>query len=451
MEEYDVVVVGAGPAGYLSALRMARLGAKVLLLDKDRVGGECLNYACIPSKTILSYLSSLEYTAKVSGEDTLPIDLDRLRFFRDSVVDSLVRGVMHLLRRAGVKYVNDTVIEIVDGKVYTAGGEAYKSNYVVLATGSSPKKLPNIDFDGKYVWNSRHALNLPRDIKSLCVVGGGAAGLEIASIYRMMGAEVHVVELMDRVAPFMDWEVSKRLVSLMSRYGVEFHLGTSVSEMNLDGGALDIRLGDGSKLRCDAMVLTIGRRPNIDIGGDVPDLELADGGFVKVDEWMRTNIDYIYAVGDVAGPPLLAHKAYWDAIVLSEYLYGDRDICRPNNIPMVIYSHPGALSIGLTEDQARDKDMNINVYKFPLSALGITHARSGDRGFVKAVCSSDGRIIGIHAVSIDISKLLGVAAVAVELGLKIEELGSVMFPHPSYSEAFWELAGVALGRGIHIH
>lgn len=452
MEEFDVIVVGAGPGGYLTAIRLAKLGAKVLVFDRDRVGGECLNYACIPSKALINYLSSLEYVCNVLGRDSLDIDWDGLRSHRDSVVESLVKGVTHIFKRLGIVYRNEEVVSIAEHKVYIRGGDVYRAENVVLATGSRPRVLPNIPFNN-YVWSSRDALKLPRKIRSLCIVGGGAAGLEIASIYNLLGAEVHIVEVMDRLAPFMDHDIGRRLRSLFSRRGIKTYLSSRVDRVEFVDGRANIYIlsndGSCSRLVCDAIVVAIGRDPYLDITGDIEELERDEAGYVIVNESMGTNIEYIYAVGDVAGPPLLAHKAYWDALTVSDYLYGSGEISRPSNIPYVIYSTPGAFSIGLSEAEARVEGIDFETYVFPLSALGSSALYGGDPGFLKIICGIDGRVLGIHGVSKKITELVGIASIITQLGLKIDELADIIFPHPTYSEAYWELFNQAFGRDLH--
>jgi len=452
MDEYDVVVVGAGPGGYLSAIRLAKLGARVLVVDKEGVGGECLNYACIPSKTLLNYLLAWVYASKVS-ELSVEIDIDKLREIRNAVVKELVDGVDYLFKRLGVHFKNAKVVRIEGHKVYLDDGSIVRGEYVVLATGSRPRNLPGVPFDGGWVWSSRVALSLPRRVNTLCVVGAGAAGLEIASIYRLLGSEVYVVEILDRVAPFMDIDVSKRLRGLLGRNGIHFFLNSRVIGINIMHSRVNVSVSspDGEvTLGCDAVVVAIGRAPNIDIEGDVEYLRRDEHGFIQVDDHQATNIDYIYAVGDVAGPPLLAHKAYWDAIVLSEYLFGEGSVDRPRVIPFVIYSYPGGFSIGLTEDDARERGMDFFVDVYPLAGLGGAKISGKDMGFVKIIRDADGHILGIHGVSNKVSELVGIASVLTELGVGVGELGRVMFPHPTYSEAYWELAGSALGRGLHI-
>lgn len=453
MEEYDVVVVGAGPGGYLSAIRMAKLGARVLVIEGERVGGECLNYACIPSKAILNYLVSLEHGAKLL-DCSKEIDIDMLRKHRNEVVEGIVRGVEHLFSRTGVKLVKGRVTRIEERKVYTLDGDVYRGEYVVLATGSRPRELPGISFDEEYVWSSRVALMLPRRVDDLVVVGGGAAGLEIATIYKLLGANVSVIEVMDRIAPFMDRDVSKRLRVLLAGLGIKFYLSSKVVDVVRRSGGLKLRVTrDSSSLElfCDAVVVTIGRRPNIEISGDVEGVERDSNGFVVVDDRQATNIDYLFAVGDVAGPPLLAHKAYWDAIALSEYLYGDWKVFkRPRVIPSVIYSYPGAFSVGVSEDAAGEMGLSIEKYSFPLAGLGAAAIHGRERGFLKIITDEGGRVLGIHGISNKVGELVGIASLAVELGIKIDELGSVVYPHPTYSEAYWEVGNMAMGRGLHV-
>jgi len=453
VEEYDVVVVGAGPGGYLSAIRMAKLGAKVLVIESGKVGGECLNYACIPSKAILNYLVALEHGAKLL-DCSKEIDIERLREYRNEVVEGIVRGVEHLFKRTGVKLVKDRVTRIEDRKVYTANGGVYRGEYVVLATGSRPRELPGIPFDEEYVWSSRVALMLPRRVDGLVVVGGGAAGLEIATIYKLLGAAVTVVEVMDRIAPFMDKDVSRRLRVLLARLGIKFYLGSKVVDVDKGDGGLELRVTRDSssmKLSCDAVVITIGRRPNIELSGDVERLERDGNGFIIVDDHQATNVDYLFAVGDVAGPPLLAHKAYWDAIALAEYLYGDwKGFKRPSVIPSVIYSYPGAFSVGVGEDAASEMGLSIQKHSFPLGGLGAAAVHGEDRGFLKVITDEGGKILGIHGISNRVSELVGIASLAVELGLRVDELASVIYPHPTYSEAYWEIGSIAIGRGLHV-
>ena len=459
--DYDVVIVGAGPAGYLAGIRMAQLGANVLVLDKEGVGGECLNYACIPSKTLVYYASLFSRYLKLSRsglfKGSIDIDLDILQDIKAKVVRTLTGGVSHLFKVNGVKYRRAEVKRILeDGVIIDRDGvdERIKADNIVLATGSRPIELPNSPFDHVNILNSRDALNLRTLPTTLLIVGGGAVGVEVGSYYNMLGCKVIIVELLDRLLPFMDRDIGNRLERELKKKGVSIYTSTHVKTISMRYGHVYVELENdtGTKsIAVDKVVVAIGRYPNTEgLGLTELGVKLDNKGFVIVDERQRTSVDNIYAVGDVTGPPMLAHKAYWEGLNVAETLFGDGPITPPKHYPFIVFSKPEVFSIGYSEEEASDLYGKVLVGRFPFSALGRAVSEGCREGFIKVVADpSSERVLGIHIVGYRASIYSAAASVIVENSMTLDEIDGTLFPHPTYGEGLWEAIRNASNKSLH--
>ena len=460
--EYDITIIGAGPAGYLAAIRLAQLGAKVLVIEKEVLGGECLNYACIPSKTLIHYASMYsQYVSlgKTGLFDSIPeINLEVLQGIKERVVKTLTSGVDYLFKVNGVDFLKAVVEKIEEGRIYVSQSLKkgwIKSSNIVIATGSRPRELLSVPFDHENIMTSREALDIKSKPDSLIIIGGGAIGVEIGSLYNMLGTKVTIIELLDRIVPFMDIDISRRLRRELERRHVTiFTAAKVVSSKILDKGvevfsecSRNINKVFGKKV-----LVSVGRIPNTgNLGLHELGVNMDKNGFIEVDEKQKTNIEGIYAIGDVAGPPLLAHKAYWEGLNLAESLYGEGPLTRPSHIPYIVFSKPEALSIGLTEKEARKSLNKFLVGRFPFTALGRAISEFSTSGVIKVIANKQNmRIVGIHIIGDHASVYSAIASLIVENEIKIDEVDKTMFPHPTYGEGLWEAIRNSLKKSIHI-
>ena len=460
--EYDVVIIGAGPAGYLAAIRLAQLGVKTLVIEKEVIGGECLNYACIPSKTLIHYASLYSRyvsLAKTGLFDTIPnLNMEVLQEIKRRVVKILTSGVDYLFKVNGVDLLKGIVEKVEEGRIYV---DAYlkkgwiKSDNIVIATGSRPRSLLSVPFDHKNILTSREALDIKNIPKSLIVIGGGAIGVEVGSLYNMLGSNVTVIELLDRIVPFMDLDISRRLRRELERRSIKIFTTAKVVSSKILNNMVEVvfeTFKGSNKVVGDKVLVSVGRVPNTDgLGLSELDMDMNESGFIKVDKMQKTSVEGIYAIGDVAGPPLLAHKAYWEGLNLAESLYGEGPLNKPRHIPYVVFSKPEALSIGFNEKDIRKNLDKFLIGRFPFTALGRAISESSTAGVIKVIVDGrDMKIIGIHIVGEHASAYSAVSSLIVENGLKIDEIDKTIFPHPTYGEGLWEAVRNSLKKALHI-
>ncbi len=453
---YDVVIIGGGPGGYVAGIRAAQLGLRVALVEKWKIGGVCLNVGCIPTKALL-HVGHLYYTAK-NGErfgirGNLSLDIGSLNRWKDSVVEKLVKGVEFLLKNHKVDvYVGEGIVEKPgEVKVKTDKGlEILETKNIIIATGSRIRELKGFEADGKLIWNSDHAVSFPEIPRRLLVVGAGAVGLEFAQFYRTVGSDkVVVIEATDQVLPGMDKEMAKYYQRVLKKEGLEFYLNASLKDIS---GNEVVFTSEGKEYResFDKILIAIGRLPNSEGFANL-NLNLDEKGFIKTDVRMETNVKGIYAIGDVAGPPLLAHKASKEGIVAVENIAGLDSRADWRAMPSVIYTYPEFASVGLTEEKAREMGYNVKVGKFPLSASGRALTLGGVDGLAKVVVDGDtDEILGVHIIAPEASSLIGEAALAIEIMATAEDIDMVIHPHPTISEVLMEAAGNVHKKAIHI-
>jgi dihydrolipoamide dehydrogenase len=467
-DTYDVIIIGSGPGGYVAAIRAAQLGMKTACIDKRPVpGGTCLNIGCIPSKALLQsseHYEEAQHSLAVHGVKIGKVELDLKTMLsrKDEVVNANTKGVEFLFRKNKVAFVKgaakftakDTLaVTGEDGKVQ----ELKATKAIIIATGSDSVSLPGIEIDEKTIVSSTGALALPSVPKHLVVVGGGYIGLELGSVWKRLGAQVTVVEFLDRITPTMDSEVGKALQTSLTKQGFAFRLGTKVTGAKKDKNGITLSLdaaagGKPEELACDVVLVSVGRRPFTDsLGLDAIGVALDNRGGIQVDPHFATNVPGVYAIGDVIAGPMLAHKASEEGVVLVETLAGQKPHLDYDAIPAVIYTHPEVGSVGKTEEELKAAGVAYRVGKFPFTANARARANADTEGFVKIIADQKtDRVLGVHIINADAGTMIAEAALAMEFGATAEDIAATVHAHPTLNEAVKE-AALAVGPGaIHI-
>ena len=463
MADYDVVIIGAGPGGYVAAIRAAQLGFNTAIIERDTVGGICLNWGCIPSKSLLR---NAEVLNLIKDADEYGISFDNFRYDYSKaidrsrqVVDRLTTGVQYLLRKNSVEQITG-VATLIDPKTISVespngDSETVTSENIIIATGARQRDIPSMPIDHRVVMNSRDALELREVPEKIVVVGGGATGVEFSHVYQSYGSEVTIVELMDRLVPNEDEEISASLEKSFDDNGVKCLTGVSVNSITVSGASANVNItADGSEtnLECDKVLVAVGVQGNSDNIGLENVGVTTDRGFIPVGENMETNVSGIYAIGDVTGRMLLAHVASAQAIVAVEYIAGmNPEQLDYSLMPRAIYCKPQVASFGLSEAQARDQGINIKVGKFPFSASGKAIALGETDGMVKLIVDEEiGEIIGAHMIGAEVTELLAELSITKMLEGTATEIGLLVHPHPTISEMLKEAALDTMGEAIHI-
>lgn len=455
--QFDLVVIGSGPGGYVGAIRAAQLGLKTAVVEKDKaLGGTCLNVGCIPSKALLEsseHFAEAQHGLGAHGISVgnVSIDIKTMMARKEKVVSTNNDGVAFLFKKNKITLFNGL------GKILSAGQvevtdsagakQTISAKSIMIATGSVPAELPFLKYDEKRVVSSTGALSLSQVPKTMIVVGGGVIGLELGSVWSRLGSKVTVVEYSDRLAGAMDQDCMNILKRVMQKEGVEFMMSTKVfaSRNQNDGVELDFEsLKDGSKgtLKADVVLVSTGRRPfTTGLGCEEVGVQKDQQGRIIVDSHFHTNVPGIYAIGDVIHGPMLAHKAEEEGVACAELVAGKAGHVNYDTVPSVIYTHPEVASVGINEEQAKAKGIEVNVGKFPFSANGRARAMAATDGFVKIVADAKtDRILGGHIVGPMAGELLGEIVVAMEFGGSSEDLARSFHSHPTLSEAVREAA-----------
>jgi dihydrolipoamide dehydrogenase len=458
-DPFDVIVIGAGPGGYVCAIRAAQLGMKVACVEKrTTLGGTCLNVGCIPSKALLQSSEEFHHAShalKAHGVlvEGVKLDLARMQARKSEVVSANVKGVEFLFRKNKVTWLKGTGRITAPGKV-DVDGTSYDARHIVIATGSESVPLTGVEVDEKRIVTSTGGLELDKVPGHLVVIGGGYIGLELGSVWRRLGADVTVVEFLDRIVPTMDGEISKALERILARQGMKFRLGTKVTSARKgnDGVTLSVEPANGGtaeELKADIVLLSIGRRPYIDgVGSGV---ELDERGRVKADAHYNTNVPGIYAIGDAIAGPMLAHKAEEEGVALAELLAGQAGHVNYGAIPGVVYTWPEVAAVGQTEEELKAAGTAYNVGKFPFTANGRARAMGETDGFVKLLADkTTDRLLGAHIIGPDAGTLIAELTTALEFGASAEDVARTCHAHPSLSEAVKEAALAVAGRALHV-
>ncbi len=457
----DVAVIGGGPGGYVAAIRLGQLGKKVLLVEKERVGGVCLNRGCIPTKALLhaAHVAHAAHESAAMGISfQVPeVDLGKLNGWKQGITDRLVRGVEMLLSTAGVETISghaslkgpDTVM------VSENGGPPVevKPEYIVIATGSSPISLPGLTPDGEVVISSDQAWELKRVPERLLVIGAGAVGLEFATVNGRLGSQVTVVEIMKQVIPGIDNELATILQRVLRRENIQVLLDSRATQYDIGDPCIVAVEGPGgsSTIEVDQILVAVGRRANTqDLDLDAAGVALTDRGFISVDEHRRTSAERIFAIGDVAGPPLLAHKASREGIVAAEVIAGLDTVYDPKGVPNCVYTDPEVATVGLTEEEAQTQGHSVSVGRFPLIACGRALTLGRSDGIAKLVVDAEtDALLGMHLIAPEASSMIAEGALAMELNATASQIGQTIHPHPTVSEMIMEAAENVHGKAIH--
>ena len=465
-EPYDVVVIGAGPGGYVSAIRAAQLGLKTALVEKRKtLGGTCLNIGCIPSKALLQSSHLYEEATHTFADHgikagKLSVDVAAMLKRKDAVVSDTVKGIDFLMNKNKITVVTGTGTITAADEVSVAQGkktQVLKTENIIIATGSDVAPLPGVKIDEKQIVSSTGALTLKNVPKSMVVIGAGVIGLEMGSVWRRLGAKVTVVEFLDCVFPGMDGEISKQAQRIFGKQGMEFKLSTKVTgaKAGKDGVALTMESVSGDKkekLKADVVLVAIGRRPYIDgLGLDKVGVDVTDRGFVTVDDDYQTNVPGIFAIGDAIGGAMLAHKAEEEGYVCAELIAGQTGHIDYNAIPGVVYTWPEVAGVGKTEEQLKEAGIEYKTGKFPFSANARARANNDTDGFVKLLSDAKtDRILGVHIIGPEAGDLIQEAVVAMEFGGSAEDLARSSHGHPGLSEAVKEAALGAYDKLLHL-
>lgn len=446
MEQIDLFIIGSGPGGYTAAIRAAQLGAKVAIIEKNDLGGTCLNKGCIPTKSLISSVNILNFIRKAKDfgikVEEKGIDFASIMARKEGILKQLTNGIRRLLRSYN--------IEVIKGKAYfvspfkiKVGNEFFNVRKCIIATGSISSEIPGIKIDGEKIMTSDHILQLKHIPSSLLIIGGGAIGLEFACIFHALGTNVTIVEALSNIIPEGDKEISQTLEKILMAKGIDIKKKTTIEGINYIDKGIEVILKSSSinKLIIERVLIATGRKPYIKGLGLESAGIICENNKIIVNEKMETNIKGIYAIGDVTGPPFLAHKACAEGIIAAENAMGRQATIDYRVIPYCVFTIPEVASVGLSEERAKEKEYKINVGKFPFIASGRAVTLGETKGFVKIIADREtDAILGVHIVSADATELIAEAALAIKLGCKTSEIARIIHPHPTLSEAIFQAA-----------
>ena len=462
--EFDLIVIGAGPGGYTAAIKAAQLGMKTAIIEKKKnLGGTCLNVGCIPSKALLSS-SELYHQAKHQFEvhgikaEGLSVDVATMMKRKDGVIRKMARGIDYLIKKNNIEHfigtgsiINSSEIEVDQG----AQKKRLKTKRILIATGSKVSDLPFLDCDGSTVLSSDHAIALDQAPDSMIVIGGGAIGLELGSVWALLGTKVEIIESLPRIATIFDESVTQPLQKLLQKQGIKFHLNTRVESAEKTKTGIKLTASkDNNKIELEAekILIAVGRKPNTDnLEAAKIKIELDERGFIQIDANWQTNIPGIYAIGDVVAGPMLAHKAEQEAIAVVERMAGKAGQVNYSTIPWVIYTSPEVAAVGLTEQEAKDKGFEVSTGIFPFQANGRAVAGAHSEGLAKIISNKKtDRVLGVQILSTNASELIAEAVLLMEFEGSTEDLARTIHAHPTMSEGLREAAHVTMGEPLHL-
>ncbi|MCI9845808.1 dihydrolipoyl dehydrogenase [Flavobacterium pectinovorum] len=467
MSSFDVVIIGSGPGGYVSAIRCAQLGFKTAIVEKyTSLGGTCLNVGCIPSKALLSsshHYAEIAHFAdhgiEVSGD--VKINLEKMIARKQAVVDQTVGGINYLMDKNKITVFNGlgSFLDATHIAVAKADGtsETIEAKYTVIATGSKPSSLPFIKIDKERIITSTEALALKEVPKHLVIIGGGVIGIELGQVYLRLGAQVSVVEFMDRIIPGMDGSLSKELTKVLKKQGMKFYVSHKVKSVERNGDAVTVQAenakGETITLEGDYSLVSVGRRPYTDgLNADKAGVKISDRGQVEVNDHLQTSVPNIYAIGDVVRGAMLAHKAEEEGTMVAEILAGQKPHIDYNLIPGVVYTWPEVAAVGQTEEQLKAAGVKYKSGSFPFKALGRARASADLDGFVKILADEKtDEVLGVHMIGARTADLIAEAVTAMEFKASAEDISRMSHAHPTFAEAVKEAALAATeNRAIHV-
>lgn len=461
--KYDLIIIGSGPGGYVAAIRASQLGKKVAVIEKESIGGICLNWGCIPTKALLKSAQVFEYLQHASdygiSAENPKVNFESVISRSRDIAGKMSKGVEYLFKKNKIDLINgfariqkEKNVEVSDQEGKTT---LYEADHIIIATGARSRELPNIKLDGKKIIGYRQAMNLPKQPKSMVVIGSGAIGSEFAYFYNAIGTEVSLVEIFPEIVPLEDIEVSKQLARSFKKKGIKIYTDSTVEEVDTKGNKCKVKIktkkGD-EIISCDMVLSAVGISTNIENMG----LEEAgvkyEKGKVIVDEFYKTNLEGVYAIGDIVHGPALAHVASAEGIICVEKIAGENP--QPldyGNIPACTYTNPEIASVGFTEKEAKDAGYELKIGKFPFSASGKASAAGHNEGFVKLIFDAKyGECLGAHMIGTGVTELIAEMVAVRKLETTGHELIKTLHPHPTMSEAIMEAAAAAFGEVIHI-
>ncbi len=457
METCDVAVVGGGPGGYVACLRAAQLGARACVIEERELGGTCLNRGCIPTKSLLETARIYTEVQKAGQLGiSIPgasIDFARAALRKDEVVNRLRKGVEALLKAAGAEVFVGRG-SLLDAKVVGVSGSQRReisASKIILATGSEPARPGFFPFDENKVITSDEVLQWSELPESLLIVGAGAVGVEFACVFAAFGVKVTLVEMLEQVLPGMDADLAQELYRALRRKRVVVHIGTKIEKLEVRNQGIAAEISQGETIEAEKALISVGRQPcSRHLGLEALGLVL-ERGFIEIDEHLRTNIDNVYAIGDVTGKNLQAHLASRQGVVAAENALGEEKVLNYDAVPACVFTEPEIGVVGLTEAQAREKGVEVKVGKFPFAASGKAQVLGETGGFVKIVGDGkSGQILGVHIIGPRATDLIAIGGLAIELKATVQSLAETIFAHPTISEAVKEAAEDWLGRAIHL-
>ena len=457
--KYDVIIIGAGPGGYPCAIRLGQLKKRVLVIEAKHLGGLCLNWGCIPTKA-LSFAAEMTDNFKKAQRmgfkiENKGLDINVLRNWKDAVVKRLRSGIEFLFKFSNIEWKQGLAKVVSQNQVEVDSEnkkEIFEAENIIIATGTEVIPLPGLDFDGNYVIDTDYALELREIPKNLLVIGAGASGLEMATIYARLGSTVTVVEIMGQILPGMEHELCGHLYKILKKSGIEIYLSSQVTGYEKKDDRLEVTIkkpdGDAKEIY-DKILVTVGRRP-VNSAFKGLDIETDKKGYVVVDETLRTSIKNIFAIGDIVGPPLLAHKATKQGTSVAEILCGSKERLNTLTIPSCVFTIPPLSSVGLTEKEAIAKGCKVKIGRFPYRASGKAVSMGETEGLIKIVGDEKGTLLGLHILGAESSSLIGEGILAVAKGLSVADLAEIIHPHPTLTETIGEAAENFYKKAIHI-
>jgi dihydrolipoamide dehydrogenase len=460
---YDAIVIGGGPGGYVCAIRLGQLKLKVLCVEKEEVGGVCLNWGCVPSKALIAASHTYEkfHIAGTMGlklEGSVSVEPTKMQEWKAGIVKKMTGGIRGLFRGNGVELEagNARIVDKNTVEVRAADGttKRFSTKNIVVATGSTTVEIPTFKFDGKQIIGAKEAVSLTEIPKRLVVIGGGVIGLELGGVYQRFGAELTVVEMADQVLPGVDPDVASVVERKMAKHGAKFFKSAkALGHVKNADGSVTVNIEVGGKTEqvvCDVVLVAVGMRPN-GAGLGLEEIGVkVERGFVPSDIVGRTNVPNIWSIGDVSGQPMLAHKASKEGEVVAEVIAGHKSAKDWVGIPGAIFTDPEVATVGLTEQQCKEKGLTIKVGKFPFSALARALAVSETDGFIKVISDANKKVLGIHIVGPSATDLISEGALALEMHAFLDDIGLTIHPHPTLGEGMMEASMHAMGHAIHI-
>lgn len=459
MSSFDLIVIGGGPAGYVAAIRAAQLGLSVACVEKESaLGGTCLRVGCIPSKALLESSELYERAEQGFAQrgiecSNLKLDLTRMLQHKDQVVGTLVQGVASLLKKNKIERFTGHARLAGDGVVQVEGDESHELNgrHILIATGSVPATLPSIDMNDPRVGTSTEALEYEEVPRHLVVVGAGYIGLELGTVWRRLGSKVTVVEFLDRIFPGMDSDLAAQAQKVLTKQGIEFQLSSRATGIKFNRRTVDLEINSDQTIRCDRVLIAIGRRPNsANLGLEDVGVETDDKGFIQVDQAFQTTVPSVYAIGDVIGGAMLAHKAEEEGVACVERIVTGYGHVNYDAIPAIVYTHPEIATVGFSEDQLKADGREYRKGVFSFAANGRARAMDDTEGQVKMLADAvTDRVLGVHIIGPRAGDLIAEAAAGIAFGASSEDIARVCHAHPTLSECVKEAALAVDGRALH--